>query len=162
MQIIILSSFKSLRSFSPASHQAVLCRLLSIYAHLQTGRFHSSLIENATSDSKSKSIKMVPGHLTPDSSRSGSLKHKMSIDSMDSRSKRMNANTYKLITIGELPQDLFLPPLPPIENGDIEKRVFSHSSLFSNAKSGLKFEEEDHELVDNEKLEWIGDGILSQ
>ena len=86
----------------------------------------------------------------------------MSIDSMDSRSKRMNANTYKLITIGELPQDLFLPPLPPIENGDIEKRVFSHSSLFSNAKSGLKFEEEDHELVDNEKLEWIGDGILSQ
>ena len=105
---------------------------------------------------------MIPGHLTPDSSRSGSLKHKMSIDSMDSRSKRMNPNTYKVITIGELPQDLLLPPLPPIENGDIEKRVFSHSSLFSTAKSGLKFEEEDHELVDNEKLEWIGDGILSQ
>lgn len=74
----------------------------------------------------------------------------------------MNPNTYKVITIGELPQDLFLPPLPPIENRDIEKRVFSHSSLFSTAKSGLKFEEEDRELVDNEKLEWIGDGILSQ
>jgi dsRNA-specific ribonuclease len=73
----------------------------------------------------------------------------------------MNPNTYKVISIGELPQDLYLPPLPPIENADIEKRVFSHSSLFQNAKSGLEFEEEDHELVDNEKLEWIGDGILS-
>ena len=104
---------------------------------------------------------MIPGPSTPDSSRSSSLKHKRSMDSMDSRSKRMNPNTYKVISIGELPQNLYLPPLPPIENADIEKRVFSHSSLFQNAKSGLKFEEEDHELVDNEKLEWIGDGILS-
>jgi hypothetical protein len=74
----------------------------------------------------------------------------------------MNPDTYRVIQIGELPNDLFLPPLPIIENKDIEERVFTHSSLYGNAKSGLKFQEEDHELVDNEKLEWVGDGILSK
>lgn len=74
----------------------------------------------------------------------------------------MNPETYKVIQIAELPSDLYLPPLPSIENVEIETRVFSHSSLFNTARSGLKFGEEDHELMDNEKLEWIGDGILSK
>jgi len=101
---------------------------------------------------------------SPDSLSSMSLKHKRSIDSMSlgSRAKKMNPETYKVIQIGELPRDLFLPPLPPIENRYIEERVFSHSSLFTNARSGLKFEQEEHDLVDNEKLEWVGDGILSK
>lgn len=74
----------------------------------------------------------------------------------------MNPETYKVIQIGALPNDLPLPPLPVIKNKEIEARVFSHSSLFTNARSGLKFGEEDHELLDYEKLEWIGDGILSK
>lgn len=74
----------------------------------------------------------------------------------------MNPSTYKVMQIHALPDDLYLPPLPPIGNKDIEKRVFTHSSMVSGSKSGVKFVEEDHELMDNEKLEWVGDGILSE
>lgn len=95
-------------------------------------------------------------------SDSTSLKHKRPIDDMGDRAARMNPSTYKVMQIHALPDDLYLPPLPPIGNKDIENRVFTHSSMVSGSKSGVKFVEEDHELTDNEKLEWVGDGILSE
>jgi dsRNA-specific ribonuclease len=80
---------------------------------------------------------------------------------MGDRAARMNPSTYKVLQIPALPDDIYLPPLPPIGNKDIEKRVFTHSSMISQARARVKFVEEDHELLDNEKLEWVGDGILS-
>jgi hypothetical protein len=81
---------------------------------------------------------------------------------MGDRAARMNPSTYKVLQIPALPDDIYLPPLPPIGNKDIEKRVFTHSSMISQARARVKFVEEDHELLDNEKLEWVGDGILSE
>jgi dsRNA-specific ribonuclease len=74
----------------------------------------------------------------------------------------MNPQTFTTVKIGELPNDLFLPPLPPIEDKDIEKRVFTHSSTVTSAKSGSLYFQEEGESVDNEKLEYVGDGILSR
>lgn len=67
------------------------------------------------------------------------------------------------INIDLLPADLLerLPPLPPIEDVAIEKRVFTHTSMAVISKTTVKFTQEKHTLEDNEKMEWVGDGILS-
>lgn len=60
-----------------------------------------------------------------------------------------------------LPQ-LDLPPLPPISDEALERRVFTHSSYVKKQKRGTDFLDLDEELEDNEKLEFVGDGLLGE
>lgn len=61
-----------------------------------------------------------------------------------------------------LPSDLELPELPIIRNKTIEEQVFTHISFHGKPRGGLNYHPAEGDvLLDNEKLEWVGDGILS-
>jgi dsRNA-specific ribonuclease len=81
---------------------------------------------------------------------------------LSSSSKRSAHDMYKVIEVPRLPTDLDLPPLPVIANKAVEMRVFTHSTMAPGNKSGVKYAEEEEDLQDNEKLEWVGDGLLSE
>jgi dsRNA-specific ribonuclease len=66
------------------------------------------------------------------------------------------------MTVPPLPDDIELPSLPTIGNKVLEQLVFTHSSVAGQARTRVNFNEGDGELLDNEKLEWVGDGILSE
>lgn len=75
--------------------------------------------------------------------------------------KRDIPDNFKVVVVPKLPDNIELPPLPIIENKNIEKRVFTHSSALAQARTRVNYGEGGGELEDNEKLEWVGDGILS-
>lgn len=75
--------------------------------------------------------------------------------------KRDIPDDFKVMTVPKLPDNLELPPLPTIENAIIKERVLTHSSILAQGRTRVNFSEGDGELKDNEKLEWVGDGILS-
>ena len=58
----------------------------------------------------------------------------------------------------ELPTDLPLPPLPTISSSQIQGQVFTHSSAVPRANKSLF---EMGGLEDNEKLEHVGDSLVS-
>lgn len=73
----------------------------------------------------------------------------------------ININTYNPATapLPPLPEDLVLPPLPTINNEAIERLAFTHSSHAKQGKSGIF---DMGEVRDNEKLEHVGDSLLSE
>ncbi|KAG8949244.1 hypothetical protein FRC04_008846 [Tulasnella sp. 424] len=54
-----------------------------------------------------------------------------------------------------------LPELPKIENPDLRKRVFTHRSLWGRANTLFQDPENDPYPPDNERLEFLGDSVLS-
>jgi hypothetical protein len=88
--------------------------------------------------------------------------HYTSLSTPDSSPTRLPVRQKGSLTIPQLPQ-LPLPPLPEITNPAIRRLALTHSSNHSGQKSrkrDLIFNE--HEAVlDNEKLEHVGDGLLS-
>ncbi|OCF60303.1 hypothetical protein L486_02983 [Kwoniella mangroviensis CBS 10435] len=59
-----------------------------------------------------------------------------------------------------IPSDIPLPPLPIIQDVDIQRKVFTHSSFIAKPKYFIELFENDEESRDNEKLELIGDSLL--
>ncbi|WWC97719.1 hypothetical protein V866_004603 [Kwoniella sp. B9012] len=59
-----------------------------------------------------------------------------------------------------VPSDIPLPPLPVIQDLDIQRKVFTHSSFIAKPKYSIELFEDDEESRDNEKLELIGDSLL--
>lgn len=84
-------------------------------------------------------------------------------DEMDpSSSKRTVSSGFKVTEAPQLPDHLEIPPLPPIRNKAIERKAFTHPSLNAAIKKGVRYMEDEDDLEDNEKLEWVGDGLLSE
>lgn len=79
-----------------------------------------------------------------------------------SGANRAIPDNFKAMEIPKLPFDDDLPPLPIIENKDIERQVFTHTSVSAQARTRVNFSEGEEGQLDNEKLEWVGDGILSK
>nr|XP_019005862.1 uncharacterized protein I203_01180 [Kwoniella mangroviensis CBS 8507]OCF69323.1 hypothetical protein I203_01180 [Kwoniella mangroviensis CBS 8507] len=61
-----------------------------------------------------------------------------------------------------IPSDIPLPPLPIIQDVDIQRKVFTHSSFIAKPKYSIELFENDEESRDNEKLELIGDSLLGK
>jgi dsRNA-specific ribonuclease len=59
----------------------------------------------------------------------------------------------------EMPKDLPIPPLPTISNSQLERQVFTHSSAVPRSNKSLF---EMGGLEDNEKLEHVGDSLVSE
>lgn len=57
--------------------------------------------------------------------------------------------------------DLGVPPLPEIPDKNLERQVFTHSSFIQRARKAASLETE-LRIEDNEKLEHVGDSILSE
>lgn len=64
-------------------------------------------------------------------------------------------------TLPPLPADLKLPEPPKIMDTALERLVFVHSSYYGKIKDAQSLQTSE-ELVDNEKLEHVGDSILGQ
>lgn len=74
------------------------------------------------------------------------------------RAKKKGASRALLLPVEQLP--VFpLPPLPAIEDPELLKQVFTHSSLFEYSR-GVFEEPEDRPARHYEKLEHVGDSIL--
>lgn len=99
-----------------------------------------------------------PSPSLSDSMSSSPLKRRASSLSL----RRPIPDNFKVMNVPKLPDDIRLPPLPVIKNKLIEKQVFTHSSVSGQARTRVNFEVGDGKLQDNEKLEWVGDGILSK
>lgn len=101
---------------------------------------------------------------TPPSDKATSFRDRKRAGSpLDAKdNKRSDASMSAAVDIDRLPADLILPRLPVIGDPAIERRVFTHSSMVAASKSSVRFMEEKEALVDNEKMEWVGDGILSE
>lgn len=56
--------------------------------------------------------------------------------------------------------DLGVPPLPLIEDVELERQVFTHSSWVQKARKATSMETEER-IEDNEKLEHVGDSLIS-
>lgn len=57
--------------------------------------------------------------------------------------------------------NLTLPPLPDITNPELERQVFTHSSYHALPRNATAFDVNDGDVIlDNEKLEHIGDALL--
>lgn len=69
---------------------------------------------------------------------------------------------FKVVDVPDLPDHLEIPPLPPIKNRAIQDKVFTHPSVTPAVRKRVKYMEDEEELKDNEKLEWVGDGLLSE
>lgn len=94
-----------------------------------------------------------------------SPQRKRSADNMPlpvGKRRSSGSDTLRVVEAPEIPWSLDLPDLPIIENKVIEKQVFTHPSMHGKGKTAVTYAEGVDELEDNEKLEWIGDGILSQ
>lgn len=96
---------------------------------------------------------------TPSSPESETMPLKRSISSVSL--KRDIPDNLKAMVVPTLPDDLEIPPLPVIQNRALEEQVSTHSSALGQVRTRVTFGEGDVELQDNEKLEWVGDGILS-
>ncbi|ORY29150.1 ribonuclease III domain-containing protein [Naematelia encephala] len=60
-----------------------------------------------------------------------------------------------------LPSDLPLPPLPEIKDQELRQQVFTHSSYYAVPRRATSLDVEGGDkLLDNEKLEHVGDGLL--
>lgn len=66
------------------------------------------------------------------------------------------------VELPSLPWHVELPPLPAIDNKAIRNQVFTHTSVHAAHGRVVDFADTDHEQLDNEKLEWVGDGLLSE
>ncbi|WWC64196.1 uncharacterized protein I303_106804 [Kwoniella dejecticola CBS 10117] len=64
------------------------------------------------------------------------------------------------LSISSLPPGIDLPPLPIIQDGSIERRVFTHSSFIARPRHSIQLFELEDECRDNEKLELLGDSLL--
>ena len=63
----------------------------------------------------------------------------------------------------EIPTNFTRPPLPPILDPDLAVQVFTHSSYYNvKRKTMTECLGMDEEILDNEKLEHVGDGILGE
>lgn len=62
-----------------------------------------------------------------------------------------------------LPEDLILPPLPPITDPALERTALTHVSFHGIKRRDDDFDlEQAEEILDYEKLEFVGDGILGE
>ena len=57
--------------------------------------------------------------------------------------------------------DLGVPPLPPIPDKNLERQAFTHSSFIGKPRN-LQSLLLDGLILDNEKMEHVGDGIVSE
>ncbi|WWC73261.1 uncharacterized protein I206_107227 [Kwoniella pini CBS 10737] len=64
------------------------------------------------------------------------------------------------LSISSLPPNINLPPLPKIQDLNIERKVFTHSSYIAKPKYSIQLFENEDESRDNEKLELLGDSLL--
>ncbi|WWD21017.1 hypothetical protein CI109_105498 [Kwoniella shandongensis] len=65
------------------------------------------------------------------------------------------------LVLPPLPLDTFtLPPLPPIEDKALEKKVYTHTSYHALPRRGEERFEDEADNRDNEKLEHVGDSYL--
>lgn len=90
-----------------------------------------------------------------------SLRKRSAESEMPISNKKGTHDMFKVINVPRLPMDIEIPELPIIEDKAIVKQVFTHSSAVNQARARFNFGEGGGELLDNEKLEWVGDGILS-
>lgn len=69
------------------------------------------------------------------------------------------ANSLTKLCLPPLPH-IDLPDLPPIHDEQLLQQVFTHSSYLSRPRVGVDFWALEEESWDNEKLEFVGDGLL--
>jgi dsRNA-specific ribonuclease len=79
---------------------------------------------------------------------------------VSSSSDTNEATSLLRFTLPPIP-DLPFPPAPRIVNAQLERQVFTHSSLLKKRRqaSSLSLEEP---IEDNEKLEHVGDSIIGE
>lgn len=62
-----------------------------------------------------------------------------------------------------LPSDLPLPPLPPITDEQIRKVATTHTSVYQVNRDTFDLDTENYsEILDYEKLEFLGDKIIGE
>ena len=86
----------------------------------------------------------------------------LSMSSPDSSPSRLPIRQKGSLTIPDLPK-LDLPPLPEITNPAIRNLALTHSSAHAGDKTRKRDLIYNHAeaVLDNEKLEHVGDGLLS-
>jgi dsRNA-specific ribonuclease len=84
------------------------------------------------------------------------------MSSPDSSPSRLPIRQKGSLTIPDLPK-LNLPPLPEITNPAIKNLALTHSSAHSGDKARKRdlIYNQAEAVLDNEKLEHVGDGLLS-
>jgi hypothetical protein len=84
------------------------------------------------------------------------------MSSPDSSPSRLPIRQKGSLTIPDLPK-LILPPLPEITNPAIRNLALTHSSAHAGDKARKRdlIYNQAEAVLDNEKLEHVGDGLLS-
>lgn len=57
---------------------------------------------------------------------------------------------------------LDLPELPTITDPELSRQVFTHSSYYARPRKATSLDLEQEKLLDNEKLEHVGDALLGR
>ncbi len=63
------------------------------------------------------------------------------------------------LTLPSLPT-FDLPPRLPVTDPELERQVFTHSSYHARPRKATSLDMDDDQLLDNEKLEHVGDSLL--
>ena len=75
----------------------------------------------------------------------------------------MSAESMNIIHLILPESDPPLPPLPPILDPELDTQVFTHSSFHARPRKATSLDLDDGErLLDNEKLEHVGDSLLGR